>query len=189
MRSKLNRNFCNSFFPDRLINLTKRWAKSGDPDFMWAAGAAIWRIYDGLYRIWKKPKNQSEIDVRKAREAIDNLLDNLTTLVSSVDHFNNQIRLAALAKILEVEEDSVTKELQLKINKKQEILLEQQLSTWVIANINSILHAIRQIMWVSNDDAVCLVKRWLVAENDQNQTLIGTMAGYQLFRDNSSSEN
>jgi hypothetical protein len=164
----------------------KRWIDSGDPDLMWAAGASLWRVYDALMRIVKNEQPDS-ILFQKTKAAVQSVYDCLTELASRVDEFSEEIRYGVAIKLLQVVSEAETRNPNLKVSIKEAKQIEQQLTSWVINNIGSVLHAIRQMLWLNPDEIVELIQKWINADQTNksrsaNLNGLGLLSSNELFK-------
>jgi len=167
-----------------VTDLLEGWASSGDPALMWAAGASIWRIYDGLARV-ARGNNEESQDAQKAADVLSQVRDIVTTLAETCDRFNSRARTEALEKALaEAQVESALSGQQF-IESDVALLMQDQLENWAADNVRSVLHAIRRIALTNSRDIVELITSWLEAEEGSNLRKLGQMAGRQLFDENS----
>ncbi len=175
-----------------VTGLIQQWVESGDPDLMWAAGASIWRVYDGLVE-----KAQADGDgnreARLAQTALEQIQESITNLGETFDKFNGRALKKLLLDALESahiqdrpEPQSLIDQAILSIEVKQEVgdHIKQQLTDWAAGNLSSILHAIRQIAKTNPRDVVRKITEWLQAEDESNLRILGQIAGHQLFEEN-----
>lgn len=158
------------------LDLLERWVKSGDPWLMWAAGASIWRLYDGLLEVDRS--NGQNDDRRKAKEALRRTRDILTRLTEQFDRFADTAKTAVVASVLERSNGRLpVAELRRRT--------QQELDRWAEKTARSILHAIRRMALVDARGIVELIEAWLGKEEGSNLRGLGRLALYQLFDDNS----
>lgn len=156
---------------DMVIQILRVWVVSGDPDQMWAAGAAIWRIYDGLIEI---AQSDDLHNAQRGFATLDEVSKILTTLVQTFKYFSGKAHYQLWQKAGEEKLSGLA---------AIEFVLSH-LTAWAAANLDAILHAVRQIAWKHPARMVSQIRTWLQAE-DENQQQIGLLAGYQLFETNS----
>ena len=168
-----------------VTDLLEDWVSSGDPALMWAAGASIWRIYDGLARVAQVKESQ---EAQQAAETLNQVRDILTTLAETCDRFNSKARAEALEKALVKAQVESTLPEQQFIESDVALLMQRQLETWAANNVRSILHAVRWIARMNSRGIIELIATWLKAEEGSNLRKLGQMAGRQLFDENSDPE-
>jgi len=154
-----------------VVNILQEWVDSKHPDLMWAVGASLWRIYDGLLEMSLKGNRRS---AQQAQTTLDELNQIFTSFAEKFDRFGE-------ATFEDIQRQHVQKAL-----KPQHALLmalERQL-TFSANNIGSILHAVRQIFAMHPESIVAQVNTWLNSHAGLNQHFLGVQAGRQLFREN-----
>jgi hypothetical protein len=158
-----------------VINLLKEWVESGDPNYMWATGVSIWRIYNSLIENMRSKTNlQSDYQM-----AADQLLDILTLLAKSYDQFSNKAIEKALTDIYDISITVEILKLEIPINIADE--LEKRLLEWGQNNAKSILHAAWWMISTNSKDIVELIIDWLNNKENQNLQIIGREVGFHLF--------
>ncbi len=169
-----------------VTELLDRWIDSGNPSLMWAAGASIWRIYDGLAKMAQVDSGES-LEARQATaETLKHVQETFTRLARTFDSFNNEALVQALQVALgeSIRSDQIDSiEFSLEVAQR----MQSQLETWAAHNARSILHAVRQIAPTNSKDIVEQITNWLRDENS-NLCMLGQMAGRQLFYENSDPE-
>lgn len=161
--------------PDKheiIVQILRRWTESGEPDLMWAAGASIWRIYDSLIEM---VESDNLHHAQRGFMTLDTVSEILTSFVRTFKHFNGAVHYQLWQK---------AKEEKLSALASVEFVLNN-LTAWAAANLDAILHAVRQIAWKHPARMVAQIRSWLQAEESDNQHSIGLLAGYQLFETNS----
>ncbi len=174
-----------SHFYHFVVNVLDGWATSEDPDLMWAVGASIWRIYDGLARSARG--NGETQHAERSSQTLEEVQDILTYLAQNFDRFGEEARNNALVKVLGNEVfESVLQSRDI-IAPRVARELQRQLEIWARNNVRSILHAIRRMAMRNSEDVVIIISRWLDSEESNLQDL-GKMAGRQLFEESTDPE-
>lgn len=171
-----------------VTNLLEKWVRSGNPDYMWAAGASVWRIYDGLWRAARSSGDGETTQVQKAQEALAIIWEILKKLASTFNHFNKEVLKKALTQALHIEDPSHTIDRDHSSVEKVTVNMREQFETFAANNLSSILHAIRQMAWMNAADVVGHIITWLKDYKDSNLYFVGQLAASQLFRENASSD-
>ncbi len=166
-----------------VIKTLHGWVQSGDPDFMWAVGASIWRIYDGLAKLRRFGSGQQETAGNDALEQVHTVF---TSLGKRFNEFNDETKLLALASALQQELEQPVQRVTLRARIERDVAerMESQLQQYTIANLRSLLHAVRQIALSHSPSLVELVDNWLQEEPESNLHILGQMACFQLFKEN-----
>jgi len=168
-----------------VTELLDSWVTSGDPDLMWAAGAAIWRIYDGLAKVARGNGGESQ-EAQQAAETLNRVRELLTELAKTCDLFSKEVRNKARERARQLAQvESTTAEW---FFERAAQLMREQLEAWAADNVRSIMHAIRQIALTHPKGVVELITHWLKAEQDSYLRILGQMAGRQLLVENSDPE-
>jgi hypothetical protein len=162
------------------------WARSGDPAEMWAAGAAIWRVYDGLSLTAYQTEEAQAEAAKQAQYTLSKLHESLVYLVTHIDRFNGRVYQAATVRAMDevfgTEAQPETKKVRL-----AEILelVQAQRQTWIENILESILHALRMMRFQNARNVVELITPWLKDTQNENLNALGRLAGYQAFQENS----
>lgn len=170
-----------------VLEVLAKWVKSGDPDRMWAASAAIWRMYDGLARMAREGDSRGVGGV--AADTLRQTRENLTLLAKSFDSFSHAAQQKAFGEALKVMASDADNIEELAENplvplEVQERMYEQ-LDDWAENNIRAILHAIHWMAVGNARDVVSLLRDWLGNKEDQKLRAVGELAALQLFEENS----
>lgn len=160
---------------DMVVQILRSWAESGDPDLMWAAGASIWRIYDSLIEI---AESSDPHTAYRTLMTLDEISHIFTMLVQTFKHFNGKTHSQLWQK---AHEEKLT-------NRAVLEFVMYTLAALAAANLDAILHAVRQIAAKHPAQMVAQIRGWLQAENNENQRQIGLLAGCQLFETNARPE-
>lgn len=162
--------------------LLDEWVSSQDPHRMWAAGVAIWRIYDGLARFAREKTNESQ-DAQRAGKALVKVREILTQLARDYDCFNPHAHGEAIVMAMEQarEESGATGTPAIELIALD--LCIEQLNNWAIRNARSALKAVCEIAPFYPADMVELIATWLRDEKDENLHSLGKFVSYQLFEE------
>jgi hypothetical protein len=168
-----------------VLEIVADWVKSGNPNWMWTAGAAIWRMYDGLARTARAGDNRGLVSV--ATETLGQLRADLTLLAKSFDVFNTEAREEALRKALTdmaSEADSVDDlALSLLVPSEVQQRMVDQFNYWAERNLRGILHAVHWMAMGNARDVVGLLREWLTENGDGKLRAIGELAASQMFEE------
>ncbi len=185
----IGRNKSNSTQDIEFVsNLIQEWVESGDPDLKWAAGASIWRVYDGLVE-----RAQFSEDAQSVQEFLQQIRDAMTKLGQTYDQFNAQAIGHAWLNALEsanIADRREPKNLRDLTNLSREVerdiaqAIENQITNWASNDLHSTLHAIRQIAKTNPQDIVKQITDWLAMEEEDKLYALAKKAAYQLFDEN-----
>jgi hypothetical protein len=153
------------------LELLDRWVKSGDPRLMWAAGASVWRLYDGLLETVRFSSGQHE-DGRRANEALRRARGILTRLTERFDNFEDAAKSAVVAAVLAAGNGRLSVA---EVRRRT----QKELDRWAEKTARSVLHAIRRMALSDTLGIVELIGVWLDKEEGTNLRGIGRLAAYQ----------
>jgi len=167
------------------------WARSQDPDRMWAASAALWRVYDGVSEIIRG--DHAVAHGRLARETLIQLRDILTELATHPDRFHEAVHVAARARAEAAareevpdmpETDALARaQVVMKRRQRQQELLAAQTQEWIASQVDSIIYALFQMSRQYIADVVNLVTLWLQEPSSSNLHVVGELAVQRLIGD------
>jgi len=161
------------------LELVESWAKSGDPWLMWAAGASIWRIYDGLLEMPRLYGRR--VEKHNVEEARRRVWEMLTGLAERFDNFDDEAKHVVVAAILATEDRNI----QLAELRRR---TQQELDRLAEKTARAVLHAIRRMALSDAEGVVVLISDWLGKEEGSNLRELGKLAVYQLFYENGTSD-
>ena len=170
-----------------VLELLGKWVKSGDPDRMWAASAAVWRMYDGLARMAREGDGRGV--AATAADTLRQIRESLTLLAKSFDNFSNAAQQKAFGEALKVMASDADDIEELTANPLVPLEVQErmydQLDDWAENNIRAILHAIHWMAVGNARDVVSLLRDWLGNKEDQKLRAVAELAAAQLFEENS----
>ena len=147
----------------------RHWILSGDPQKMWAAGLAIWRIYSGIgSSVGERNTHIAEQDSR--REDLEKLIE---SLAGNLGNFNTETRLAAYLES-RAKDDNASEE-----NVKSGML--EILTKLAARNFDAVVNATVHMAEEKPDRMALLLERWLMEENDNNLHPIASIALTTIF--------
>lgn len=168
-----------------------RWARSQDPDRMWTACAAIWRVYDSVAELAGGDEAASHTQL--ASDTLVKLRESLTEVASHPDRFHEGVRSRAAQRANEeaytafpdspTDDSAAQAQVEAARQALRETILQAQVQQWVAALVEAVHHALGQIARQHGDTVVTLVEGWLQDPPDSNQHVVGELAVGQLFSD------
>jgi hypothetical protein len=174
-----------------ITELIDHWAKSQDPDRMWTACAAIWRIYDSIAELAAGDAEASHTQL--ASDTLVKLRHSLTEVATYPDRFNEVVRSRAVQRADEEAyaafpdapnaDANVQAQIEVARQALHKTVLQVQMQQWVAALVKAVHHALIQIARQHSDTVVTLVESWLQDPPDSNQHVVAELAVGQLFGD------
>ncbi len=163
---------------DDVCELLEQWIRSGSPDRMWAAGAAVWRIYQGLVSVPKRARPET---AGASDPTLGRLFQILSLLVTRAGDFDQKVRLNAFQQL----HHQVREESRRGVRHPASIQdrLRRQLETWTINNVNGVVFALRKIAWADPEKAVAELRSWLQKEGESNLRFLAYLACQKIFED------
>lgn len=155
-----------------VIEILREWVQSGDQDLMWAVGVSFWRVYGSFAELTTTDNKNDDLE---------GLWAILTKFGKTFNEFNDDTKRLALARALEIELEQEDVHLNRNIDRKIARRMQEYLQRFAFSNLQSILHAIRQISQEHGEDVVKCVIDWLQAEPGSNLHVLGQTTCYQLF--------
>lgn len=163
-----------------VIEILEAWRESGDFRFMRAFGISVWRIFESLYRARYFGK-ENNLFLQNREKTLENLIDQLRLFAGKIDDFNDETRLRALIYALEIDDEDPKVSLRQLVSPETALRMEDQLTYWTSLNLESILHAVRQMYQSSPEQIAELVKKWLLDVKNNRAQLAGRLATKSLF--------
>lgn len=172
------------------VERLERWSRSQDPDLMWAASAAVWRIYDAVADIAHSDDATSPT-VRLAADALERLRAILTELASHPDRFRDEARARATRQAEEVvrgaisdaPEGNQTEQTRTEAGRQrmQQELVRVQIQQWTAMLVEGVSYALLQLSRKHAVDIITLLSQWLQEPPNSNQHVVGELAVQHLF--------
>lgn len=162
------------------------WACSQDPDSMWTASAAIWRVYPTIAGMAGADPGSSQ--ARQASAALVKLRASLTELATYPNRFHEAARRQAeqqaerethhsarrhegASSAAQSQNDAV----------RRRRRLQNQLRQMEIEQIDAVVYALVQIARYAVADGVALARSWLEAPPTSRQHFVGELAVQRLI--------
>ena len=159
----------------------EHWARSQEFNQMWAASAALWRVYDGVVEITRG--DYAGAHGRLAGDMLIRLRETLTQLATYPDRFHDaalaQAKAAAHEAVPDPPEANATA--QVLAETARNLLFVAQVQGWTASLVDSVIHALAQISRQQVADVVVLVTTWLQEPPSSNQHVVGELAALRLI--------
>lgn len=168
----------------------RSWAYSQVPDPMWAAAAAIWRVYDGIAEI-ASSDDETSATTRSAADALESLRQSLNKLATNPDQFREDVIKQVVHDATEAAEKAID---QLPENQRSQSQVEDvhlavqltlavQLQQWIAMIVDGVHYALLQLSRKHAADIVTLVSDWLHGSPTDKQHVVGELAVQRLIMD------
>jgi hypothetical protein len=167
-----------------VLDRLEAWAKSGDPDLIWAAAASIWRVQDGILRTREKTTADENAQKR--------LWEILRRLVEDYGNFSEEANFDMLLEVFAANE----KEIDLTLVKKnnfetldlgEKIINEftRKMKEWHEINLRAVLFAILNISRSLPVECVEVLGKWLESPKKERLSQVTVLVSVHLFQQSS----